>query len=56
MLKILKAIANDISGKARRFGKVLNVSGQINKVTLLTNAASTNIDDHRVCQCKLKKN
>ncbi|GHU18114.1 group II intron reverse transcriptase/maturase [Alphaproteobacteria bacterium] len=35
MLKILKAIANDIGGKARRFGKVLNVSGQINKVTLL---------------------
>ena len=34
MLKILKSVANDISGKARRFSKVLNVSGQINKATL----------------------
>ncbi|GHU15356.1 group II intron reverse transcriptase/maturase [Alphaproteobacteria bacterium] len=34
MLKILKAIANDIGGKVRRYGKVLNVSGQINEVTL----------------------
>lgn len=35
MLKILKSITNDISGKARRFRKVLNVSGQINETTLL---------------------
>jgi group II intron reverse transcriptase/maturase len=35
MLKILKSIANDISGKARRFRKVLNISGQINEATLL---------------------
>lgn len=35
MLKILKSIANDISGKARRYRKVLNISGQINERTLL---------------------
>jgi len=34
MLKILKSIANNIGEKARRFRKVLNVSGQINEATL----------------------
>jgi len=34
MLKILKSIANNIGEKARRFHKVLNISGQINEATL----------------------
>jgi group II intron reverse transcriptase/maturase len=42
MLKILKSIANDISGKARRFRKVLNISGQINKTTLLESCRELN--------------
>jgi hypothetical protein len=41
MLKILKSVANDLGGKAKRFRKVLNISGQ-NEATLMESCRKLN--------------